>query len=166
MSIRGEQSLSDGLLIPSEREFLRQRLTQVQQWLANPDREFIYDKGSLRYRTQPANRRDITHEREARLLRKLLARTRKGRALKTLKDWRRQLGTFLAQHRRRHEKVLGAHDDWQRLPRHQRRRTPEPPKPPSALYVDQQGARWIIDERFLALLDDLIERLQRWLDEE
>ena len=152
--------------MPPEREFLRQRLTLVQQWLANPDREFIYDgEGRFHYRTRPADRRGITREQEARLLRKLLARTREGQASKALKDWRHQLGAFLAQHRRRHAKALEAYDNWQRLPWPQRRHMYEPPKPPSALYTDQQGAQWIIDERFLALLDDLVERLQKWLDE-
>jgi hypothetical protein len=134
--------------------------------LANPNSEYIPDgAGRFRYRTQPANRRDITREREARLLRKLLARTREGQVLKTLQDWRRQLGAFLAEHRQRHAKVQEAYDDWWRLPWHQRSCVPKPSKPPSALYMDRQGMRWLIDERFLALLDDLVERLQKWLDE-
>ena len=86
--------------MPSEHAFLRQRLALVEQWLANPDREFIYvGKGRARYRTRPPSKRDVRHEREARLLRKLLARTREGQVLTTLKAWRRQLGEFLTEHR-------------------------------------------------------------------
>ena len=150
----------------SERAFLRQRLALVEQWLANPDREFIYaGKGRVRRRTQSSSQRDITHEREARLLRKLLVRTREGQVLTTLKAWRRQLGEFLTEHRQRYREMQEAHDAWWRLPPYRRESVPRPPRPPSARYVDRDGAPWIIDDRFLALLDDLIERLQKWLDE-
>ena len=152
--------------MPSERAFLRRRLALVEQWLANPGREFTYaGKGRVRRRTRPSNCRDITHEREARLLRKLLARTREGQVLTTLKVWRRQLGAFLAKHRRRYRKMLEAYDAWWDLSPRQRENVPQPPRPPSARYIDKAGAPWIIDDRFLALLDDLIRRLQRWLDE-
>ncbi len=47
----------------------------------------------------------------------------------------------------------------------QQQNVPEPPRPPSARYVDREGAPWIVDDRFLALIDNLAERLQKWLDE-
>jgi hypothetical protein len=66
-------------LIASERAILRQRLAMVERWLANPDREFTSaDKGRVRRRTQPVSRQDLTYKREARLLRKRLARTKEG----------------------------------------------------------------------------------------
>jgi len=149
----------------SERAFLRQRLAIVEHWLANPG-EFVHaGKGRVRCRTQPSNQRDILHEREARLLRKLLAHAREGQALAMLTAWRRQLGQFLMEHRQRYRKMQEAHDAWWRLPPYQREGIPEPPRPPSARYIDQDGAPWIIDDRFLALLDDLIDRLRRWLSE-
>jgi len=52
------------------------------------------------------------------------------------------------------------------LPPGERDDVPQPLRPPSARYVDKDGAPWIIDDRFLALLDDLIERLKKWLAEE
>jgi hypothetical protein len=120
--------------MPPEREFLRQRLALVEQQLANPNQEFIRDdEGRLRYRTRPVSRRDITRGREARLLRKLLARIREGQVLKALQDWRRQLGTFLTKPRRRHAKAQEAYDAWCQLAPHQRRHVPKPPRPPSAL---------------------------------
>lgn len=150
----------------SEHVFLRYRLALVERRLANPDSEFIYDgKGRVRRRTRVAGQRDITREREARLLRKLLARTSDGQVLTTLGAWRRQLGEFLIEHRQRYKEAQEAYDAWWRLPRHQREGVPRPPRPPSARYIDQDGAPWIIDDRFLALLDDLIERLQKWRDE-
>lgn len=152
--------------MPSEHAFLHQRLALAEQWLANPDREFVYaGKGKAHHRTGPSNCRDITHEREARLLRKLLNRTREGQVLAALHAWRRQLGTFLVEHHRRYRKMQEAYDAWWRLPWDERQRVPDPPRPPSARYIDQAGAPWIIDDRFLALIDDLIERLQKWLNE-
>jgi len=146
--------------------FLRQRLALVERWLANPDREFIpADKRRVRRRTRPASRQDLTYKREACLLCKLLARTREGQGLTTLKAWRCQLREFLGEHRQRYKEMQDAYDAWWRLPRDERGTTPRPPKPPSARYVDYDGAPWIIDDRFLALLDDLIERLQKWLGE-
>ena len=73
----------------SEHDFLWQRLAMVERWLANPEREFIpAEKGRVRHRTRPASHQDLTYKREARLLRKLLARTREGQVLTSLKAWR------------------------------------------------------------------------------
>ncbi len=150
----------------SEHAFLRQRLALVEQWLANPNREFVYaGRGRARYRTTPSSKRDVRREREARVLRKLLARTREGQVLSTLKAWRRQLGEFLTEHRQRYREMQETYNAWWRLPPYQRERVPQPPRPPSARYIDQDGAPWIVDDRFLALLDDLIERLQKWFNE-
>lgn len=152
--------------MPSEHAFLRQRLALVERWLANPDREFIpAGKRRVYRRTLPANRQDLTYKREARLLRKLLARTREGQVLSTLKAWRSGLGEFLREHRQQYKEMQDAYDAWWRLPRDERGSVPKPPRPPSARYVDVDGAPWIIDDRFLTLLDDLVERLQKWLGE-
>jgi hypothetical protein len=150
----------------SEYAFLHQRLVLVERWLANPDREFIpADKRRVRRLTRPVSRQDLTYKREARLLRKLLARTREGQVLTTLKAWRRHLGEFLREHRQQYKEMQDAYDAWWRLPRDERQSASKPPRPPAARYSDYDGAPWIIDDRFLALLDDLIERLQKWLAE-
>ena len=150
----------------SDHAFLRQRLALVERWLANPDREFISaGKGRVRRRTRPVSRQDLTYKREARLLRKLLARTTEGQVLTMLRDWRCKLGEFLWKHRQRYKEMQDAYDAWWRLPWAERGSVRKPPKPPSARYLDYDGAPWIIDDRFLALLDDLIERLQKWLGE-
>jgi hypothetical protein len=99
------------------------------------------------------------------LLRKLLARTREGQVLTTVKAWRRQLGAFLREHRQRYKEMLDAYDAWWELPWEERATVPRPPRPPSARYIDDDGAPWIIDDRFLALLDDLSERLEKWAAE-
>jgi hypothetical protein len=151
--------------MPSERAFLRQRLAIVEHWLERPGEFVRAGKGRVRRRTRLSSERDITREREARLLRKLLARAREGQALAMLTAWRRQLGQFLLEHRQRYRKMQEVYDAWWRLPPHQREDIPKPPRPPSARYVDQDGAPWIIDDRFLALLDDLIDRLQKWFGE-
>ena len=152
--------------MPSERAFLRQRLALVECWLANPDHEFIpADKGRVRRRMQPASRLDLTYRREAHLLRKLLAQVREGQVLTTLVAWRCNLGEFLREHRQQYKEMQDAYDDWWQSPRDERGNIPKPPRPPSARYIDADGAPWIIDDRFLALLDDLSERLQKWLGE-
>lgn len=148
----------------SDHAFLRQRLALVERWLSNPDREFISaGKGRVRRRTRPVSRQDLTYKREARLLRKLLARTTEGQVLTTLRAWRCKLGEFLWKHRQRYKEMQDAYDAWWRLPWAERQSAPKPPKPPRAQGKDKDGAPWIVDERLLALLDDLIDQLQKWL---
>lgn len=150
----------------SEHAFLRQRLALVEQWLADPAREFVpASRGRVRRRTKPPRQQNLTYKREARLLRKLLERTRDGQVLKALEAWRSQLGGFLAEHRQRYKGMQDTHDAWWRLPRDERWDVPMPPKPPPARYIDYDGTSWIIDDRLLALLDDLVDRLQKWLAE-
>jgi hypothetical protein len=149
----------------SEHAFLRQRLALVEQWLADPPREFVpAGRCRVRRRTRPSRRQDLTYRREARLLRKLLERTRDGQVLNTLKAWRSQLGEFLREHRRQYKGMQDIYDAWWQLPRDERWNVPKPPRPPPARYIDYDGAPWIIDDRLLALLDDLVLRLQKWLD--
>ena len=152
-------------LKPSEHEFLHRRLAIVEGLLADPDRAFVSaGHGRVRRRTGPPSRQNLTYKRERRLLRKLLARTREGQVLPSLKAWRGQLGEFLSEHRQRYMGMQDTYDAWWQLPRDERRTVRMPPRPPSARYIDYDGAPWIIDERFLALLDDLLDRLQKWLD--
>jgi len=152
--------------VPSDREFLRQRLDIVEQQLTDDNQDFIYEgKGRGRRRIGPASRRNITRHREARLLRKLLRRTHEGQVLATLESWRRELGDFLRDHRTRYRAMQEAYDAWWQLPPYEREEVPQPPKPPPPRLVDRDGAPWIIDDRFLALLDDLIARLKKWLEE-
>jgi hypothetical protein len=153
--------------MPSEHAFLRQRLALVERWLADPDREFVPPgKRRVGRWMRPVSRQAPAYKQEARLLRKLLARTREGRVLTTLKAWRSQLGGFLREHRQRYKEMRDACDAWWRLPWDERGSVRRPPRPPSsARYVDDDGALWIIDDRLLRLMDDLIERLQKWLEE-
>lgn len=155
------------LSMPSDQEFLRQRLALLQEQLAQPAQEFTYaGEERVQRRQQPASRRDTRAHREARLLRKLLVQAREGQVLAALKGWRRQLGQFLLEHRRRYQEMQDAYDAWWQLPVRQRDKTPQPPQPPPARFIDRSGAPWIVDDRFLAVLDDLVERLQKWMVEE
>ncbi len=146
-----------------EHEYLRQRLALVEEWLENPDRAFEYaGHGRVRRRGAPAERRDVDHEREARLLRKLQRRASEGCVLSTLTVWREQLGKFLWDHRQCHKEMQDVYDAWRELPLYQRENTPQPPQPPPARYVDKEGESWIVDDRFLALLDALAGRMRIW----
>lgn len=53
--------------------------------------------GKVSVRTRPATNEDV-YKREARLLHKLLVRTREGQVLMTMRVWRRHLGGFLREH--------------------------------------------------------------------
>jgi hypothetical protein len=145
----------------SEHAFLRERLAIVEHWLATAEREqFVYEgKGRVRQLASPPIRVDLTRKREARLLRKLLSRTKEGQVLRTLEAWKAQLSVFLMNHRQRYKEMQDAYDAWWQLPPYQRERVAQPPEPPPPRYVDSEGAPWIIDDRFLALLDDLAEIL-------
>jgi len=146
----------------SEHAFLRERLDIVEHWLATAERQqFVYEgKGRVRQLLSPPIREDLTRKREARLLRKLLSQTKEGQVLRTLEAWKGQLRTFMAGHRQQYKEMQDAYDAWWQLPLYQRERLPRPPEPPPPRYVDADGAPWIVDDRFLALFDDLIVRLQ------
>jgi hypothetical protein len=151
----------------SEHAFLRQRLALVEHQLAKQHGDSgLSNMEQVRRLGQHVGQHDLTYKRESRLLRKLLARTREGQVLTALKVWRRHLGTYLGEHRQQYKEMQEAYDAWWRLPRDERGGVPKPPRPPSARYTDVDGAVWIIDDRFLALLDDLMQRLQKWLNEE
>jgi len=150
----------------SDIELLRLRLELVEQEIADPS-EFQYagqDRGLSRSNYSPRQYR--AYQREARILRKLLARARSGKVLQTLTAWRRQLGQFAVDHRHQYDVAIRNYDAWCQLPHHVRWQFAEPPRPPLPRYVDPDGAPWIVDDSFLALLDDLIERLQKWLSED
>lgn len=150
----------------SDIEFLRKRLTLVEQEIALPSAYQYQGQDKGRPRRTYHTRQNTTYRREARLLRKLLTRAHPGNVLSVLIAWRHELGQFAVDHRNEHKEAIRAYDEWRQLPRHARSQVPAPPKPPGLQFTDYDGALWIIDDGFLALLDDLIERLQKWLDEE
>ena len=150
--------------MPSEREFLKQRLALVESQLVGPDSEYVYvGEGKARRRTVPAHIENLSLRRERRLLRKLQAESKEGHVLARLCSWRSQLSAFLSDHLERYRDMQEAHDNWWQLPPYKRETVPEPPQPPPPRFTDRSGYKWMIDDRFLALLDDLIDRLQKWL---
>ena len=133
------RSVSEPLLVDPSRspgmssdiEFLRQRLAQVEQQIAHPSpyQSQGKDKGRLRHAYH--TRQNTTYQREARLLRKLLARARPGHVLQLMTSWRQQSGQFTVDYRREHKETIRAYDEWSQLPRHIQAREPEPPRPPA-----------------------------------
>ena len=145
-------------------EFLRQRLILVERELAQPNANQHQVRRPVR-QADPV-RRNIAYRREARLLQKLLDQARPGSVLHALTAWRQTLGQFAEKHRTKHKEVFRAYDEWLELPPHVRGRSAAPPKLPAPRFIDHDGAPWIVDDGLLAVVDDLIERLQKWLEED
>jgi len=136
----------------NERDYIRERVQIVKRRLDNPAAQM-----------ERIDR--IQLEREHRLLGKVLDEVEEGQVLPALQAWRRFLGSELADYSRRVlPGVRRAHDEWLRLPPGRRDETPEPPRPVLATTAtDRNGYTWVIDDRFLLMLDGVIERLGKWL---
>jgi len=148
----------------SDIEFLRQRLILVERELAQPNANQHQVRRPVRQ--SDLVRRNIAYRREVRLLQKLLAQTRPDNVLHVLIAWRHTLSQFAKKHRTKHKEVIRAYDEWFELPPHVRGRSAAPPKPPAPRFIDHDGTPWIVDDGLLAVVDDLIERLQKWLEED
>jgi hypothetical protein len=150
--------------MPSDIEFLRQRLALVARELAQPNEIQRQGRGPICH--SDLVHREIAYRREARLLQKLLARARPGSVLHMLTVWRQTLGQFARNHRIQHKAAIRAYGEWSELPRHARVQVTAPPQPPAPRYFDQDGAPWIVDDGLLAVVDHLIEQLRKWLEED
>ena len=150
--------------MPSDIEFLRQRLALVERELAQPNEIQRQGRGPICHSALMHG--EIAYRREARLLQKLLARARPGNVQQMLTVWRETLGQFAKNHRTEHKEAIRAYDEWSELPHHIRVRVTAPPKPPTPRYFDHNGAPWIVDDGLMAVVDGLTERLQKWLEED
>ncbi|MCP5096743.1 MAG: hypothetical protein GY943_14415 [Chloroflexi bacterium] len=138
----------------TELEFIQTRQRIVQDGMDDPNPKI-----------EPHKR--LSLQREHRLLTRVLAELPEGEVLSTLLAWRGYLGEELVDHTYRHRAQQRAFDRWLRLSRNQRENTPRPEPPPLGAKVpDHKGNMWIVDERFLAMMDDLLKRFKRWLDSE
>ena len=150
--------------MPSDIEFLRQRLALVERELAQPNEIQRQGRGPI-CQSALADR-EIAYRRQARLLQKLLARARPGSVMHMLTAWRQTLGQLARDHRTEHKEAIRAYDEWSELPRHVRVQVTAPPKPLTPRYFDHDRAPWIVDDGLLTVVDDLIEQLQKWLKED
>lgn len=107
----------------------------------------------------------IQLQREYRLLGKLLDEVNEGEILGALEAWRRYLGEQLSDYKRRiAPEMRRVHQEWFQLREDQKTCTEEPPHSlPGTTVTDKNGWVWVIDDRFLQMMDDEIERLKRWL---
>ena len=137
--------------MPAEREFVQERFNIVKEMLA--------DKGKQRTRDK-----QITLEREYRLLGKILYEVDKGNELNALTSRKRRFENDLQIQLKRYEHVGFTRDDWLQLPVEERNHTPEPAKSPKKIIItDQKGQKFVIDNAYILLMSDLIKRLQKWL---
>ena len=136
----------------TEVEFVQARLQIISERLDEDDSDI-----------EPMQR--LRMEREQRLLRRVKSELPEGEVLQTLKDWRTFLGFELQDHKIATRAQMRKYERWRRLSRSQREVTPQPERPPiGTTSTDKNGDIWVIDDRFLAMMDDLIKRLQKWLE--
>ena len=137
----------------SELEFVRERRLILQEWLADPKADIE--------RIQR-----IQLQREMRLLDKIRAEVPEGKVLITLRLWRSSLGEKLRIHKQNTRQQQQIADEWYRLPYEEKQRIPKPDSPtPGVKVMAASGEQFIIDDRYLATLDDLISRLEKWKGE-
>jgi hypothetical protein len=137
----------------SELEYIRERRSILQEWLEDPKADI-------------ERVRRIQLQRELRLLDKIRAEVPEGKVLSTLQLWRSSLGEKLRVHRQQTKKQQRIVDEWYRLPDEEKQTTPKPEAPALGVEVTAaSGEQYIIDDRYLATLDDLISRLEKWKGE-
>lgn len=133
----------------SEKEFVQQRFQIVTERLDDPNAQI-----------ERVDR--IQLQRERRLFGKLLAAVPEGKVLQTLKQWRQYLGESLLDHKQNRRKQKINYHAWKR------KRRKGDPKPDlisvGAKVTDKSGYTWVIDDRYLAMMDDSLTRLERWLN--
>lgn len=125
--------------MPSEHEFLQQRLQMVRR-LHTAERDVVYDgygRGRKATIADEVNQEN-SNKREARLLAHILAVTKEGQVERALQQWRTKFGAHLAEHRAHHKAAFDEDDAWWSIPRtsasmcpsrHGRRRPSTPTSP-------------------------------------
>lgn len=160
--------MAEDLNSSHEREYLRQRMSVIVERLAQTDVKFVHvgaGKVDLADENDDAETEHTRRlKRELRLLQHLQRRAQEGQALKAAEDWRRSLGVRLREHRQQYRAEQDAYDAWWQLPPYQRARIPQPPKPPELWIRDRYGERWLINDRFMLVLDNIIANLKKWRD--
>lgn len=148
----------------TEREYLRQRMTIICCQLEQAE-ALIAAAHARVVPADPAGHESELRQRlrrELRILRNLEVRAPEGHVLAAAEGWRFKLGTLLYDHRQKYLLEQDAYDAWAQLPARARERMAEPPKPPELLITDRAGERWVIDDRFLLALDDIVTKLKKW----
>lgn len=149
-----------------EHEYLRERIGIIAAQIGRPDPLEVVG-------TAPAERAEPTDPdtdhyrrlyREMRMLCYLQMRVPEGGVLSAAQEWRRSLGVRLYDHRQKYLQEQDAYDAWCSLPPPLRTCVPEPPAPPELWVTDRDGHRWLINDRLLIVLDDIIRNLKKWRD--
>ena len=154
--------------MPSDKEFIQKRLEMVLRQSKTQEKTMIYEgEGRGRKATITDEvKQERAYQREARLLLHIAKFTKEGQVQRALTQWRKKFGAQLADHRERYRATIDAYDSWWELSYSERKRIPSPPRPPQAVYRDRSGDDWIIDDKFLLMIDDLRVRLEKWLQED
>ena len=145
--------------MPSEREFIDQRFVAIKK-----QREQIAAlMGKTPHKVHRGKKIDVNNE--YRLLGKILDEVPEGRVLKTLKQWRDKHCQDLQDHKKQTRTAqIEAERYWLEYDIE-----PEQEEP-SQLYAwksmkikDTRGYSWTIDDRYIRMMDRMIDQLEQWL---
>ncbi|MBE7435759.1 MAG: hypothetical protein HS100_17720 [Anaerolineales bacterium] len=147
-----------------EREFLERRLPIVEERIKHVSNFEVDKDGRFHLQYQPSPHIEYALIREARLIEKMLVQVEEGKVSNALTSWRKILGEKLLKHREYYRPMQEAYDHWLSLPFPTRIEIPEPPAPPELNIIDSQGSEWIVDEHLLKVIDDVNDRLKKWIE--
>ncbi len=150
----------------NEHEYLRARIGIVAGQIGEPEPLVVVNMApALRAdEGDPAAEPHHRLRRELRLLCYLQMRAPEGHVLHAAEEWRRSLGVRLYDHRQKYLLEQDAYDAWLLLPPPLRTRIPEPARPPELCVTDRDGHQWLINDRLLIVLDEIIRNLRKWHD--
>ncbi|MCP4421808.1 MAG: hypothetical protein GY805_34780 [Chloroflexi bacterium] len=107
----------------------------------------------------------IQRQMELRLLDRVTVEVTEGKALRTLQSWRQHLGQQLAAYKQATRREQNIADDWYRSSVEEKEQTSKPQSPSLGIRITaSNNQQFIIDDRYLEMMDNLIVRLQKWLE--
>jgi len=149
----------------SELEYLRERIAIIHARVG----DFVQPVGTTATQALWASEGDDAKTRQQRRLCRELSmlwylqqRADEGTVQYQAEAWRRSLGARLYDHRQKFLQEQDEYDRWLRLPSALREVTPEPPRPPELWVTDRGGHHWLINDRMLLTLDDIVRNLKKW----
>ena len=142
----------------SELEFVRERFAIVK------DKRQRINQLNINAPQKVERTEMIAVRREYRLLGKILDEVPEGKVLEALKCWREKHGKDLHQHKLNTRAVQNTADNYWRMPAIEREGLTPPKNPSIGIRItDLHDNVWVIDDRYIMMMDRIIDQLERWL---